>query len=187
MVSLRSQDKQAATGGDPSSGDAKKATSVSAGRTARRSLTPDRASQDSTIRRSQRLKDRQGVLESIQEDTAASAGKANLKYLQASRWQGDFNSCQSSHSSLSQGQSLHWITRFQQQLSPLSLQQFPRKHQQGTLLLYLCLCQRPSAVLKLSRMLYCKHQMPAKTVNPAALTSLLMTHATAMLIVMTTY
>lgn len=184
MVTLRSQDNQAATGSDPSSGDAKKATSVT---TARRSLTPDRASQDSTIRRSQRLKDRQGILESIQEDTAASAGKANLKYLQASRWQGEFNSCKSSHSTLPQGQSLHWITRFQQQLSPVSLRQFPRKHQQGNLLLYLCLCQRPPAVLKLSRMLYCKHQMPAETVNPAADTSLLMTPATAMLRVMTTY
>ncbi|KAA6416599.1 MAG: hypothetical protein FRX49_13429 [Trebouxia sp. A1-2] len=35
-------------------------------------MTPDRASQDSVLRRSQRVRDRQQALESIQEDTAAS-------------------------------------------------------------------------------------------------------------------
>ncbi|DBB11920.1 TPA: hypothetical protein ACH3X3_006060 [Trebouxia sp. C0006] len=37
-------------------------------------MTPDRVSQDSILRRSQRVRDRQQALESIQEDTAASGG-----------------------------------------------------------------------------------------------------------------
>ena len=74
MVTLRSEGKPAATAVVPSPSQTRKATSLNSNKTARRSLTPDRASQDSALRRSQRVKDRQGVLESIQEDTAASAG-----------------------------------------------------------------------------------------------------------------
>ncbi len=81
MVTLRSEGKVAATAGEPSTSQPKKTTSVTSGRTARRSMTPDRASQDSTLRRSQRVKDRQGALESIQEDTAASAGDYPVQLL----------------------------------------------------------------------------------------------------------
>ena len=75
MVTLRSQDKQAAGNDDSNAAQTKAATALRvSGRTGRRSATPDRSSQDSGLRRSQRVKDRHGALESIQEDTAASKG-----------------------------------------------------------------------------------------------------------------
>ena len=74
MVSLRSQDQPAAAAAEPSARQSKQTSSVMSGKTARRSMTPDRVSQDSVLRRSQRVRDRQQALESIQEDTAASGG-----------------------------------------------------------------------------------------------------------------
>ena len=67
------------------------------GKTARRSMTPDRASQDSILRRSQRVKDRQQALESIQEDTAASRGTIAPENFQkfSSVCKGWYNSCSS--------------------------------------------------------------------------------------------
>lgn len=65
MVTLRSEGKPAA---------AMKQPVATQPRTRLRSATPDRASQDSGLRRSQRVRDRHGALESIQEDTAASTG-----------------------------------------------------------------------------------------------------------------
>lgn len=69
MVTLRSEGKSAA---------AVKQPYASQPRMRVRSATPDRASQDSGLRRSQRVRDRHGALESIQEDTAASAGGSHL-------------------------------------------------------------------------------------------------------------
>ena len=74
MVSLRSQDQPAAAAAEPSARQPKQVSSVMSGKTARRSITPDRVSQDSILRRSQRVRDRQQALESVQEDTAASGG-----------------------------------------------------------------------------------------------------------------
>lgn len=73
MVTLRSEAKQATALTLPNAHHSK-GTAVTACKTARRSSTPDRGSQDSGLRRSQRVRDRHGALESIQEDTAASAG-----------------------------------------------------------------------------------------------------------------
>ncbi len=74
MVSLRSQDQPAAAAAETGARQSKQTSSVMSGKTARRSMTPDRVSQDSVLRRSQRVRDRQQALESIQEDTAASGG-----------------------------------------------------------------------------------------------------------------
>ena len=79
MVTLRSEGIQASAVAQPMPSQSKSA--VSAGRTARRSATPDRASQDSVLRRSQRVRDRHGALQSIQEDTAASAGSFHASSL----------------------------------------------------------------------------------------------------------
>ena len=77
MVTLRSEGKPASAMAQPTASQSKSA--VTASRTARRSATPDRVSQDSGLRRSQRVRDRHGALESIQEDTAASAGSHHSK------------------------------------------------------------------------------------------------------------
>ncbi|KAL3159272.1 hypothetical protein ABBQ32_011235 [Trebouxia sp. C0010 RCD-2024] len=74
MVTLRSEGKPAA---------AMKQPVATQPRTRLRSATPDRASQDSGLRRSQRVRDRHGALESIQEDTAASTGVESRKDAEA--------------------------------------------------------------------------------------------------------
>ncbi len=61
-------------------------------------MTPDRVSQDSVLRRSQRVRDRQQALESIQEDTAASGGTIDPEDSQKSSsvcngWYNSYSSC----------------------------------------------------------------------------------------------
>lgn len=75
MVTLRSDRKLAAV---PAESTPSRGRKAAAARTPKpdRSVTPDRASQDSTRRRSRRVRDRQSMLGIIPEDVADTAGIA---------------------------------------------------------------------------------------------------------------
>ena len=73
MVTLRSDRKLAAVPTESTPSRGRKATGTLR---ADRSVTPDRGSLDSTLRRSQRVRDRQSMMGVIPEDTADSAGMA---------------------------------------------------------------------------------------------------------------
>ena len=76
MVTLRSDRKLAAVPADSTPSRSRRTAAVRTPK-ADRSVTPDRASQDSILRRSQRVKDRQSMLGIIPEDVADTAGIAS--------------------------------------------------------------------------------------------------------------
>ena len=78
MVTLRSDRKLAAVPAESTPSRGRKAAAARTPK-ADRSVTPDRASQDSTLRRSRRVRDRQSMLGIIPEDVADTAGIASAR------------------------------------------------------------------------------------------------------------